>query len=87
MVAVSESDGDPHRAESRRLAAYRRANLLLSGAGVTLALAGVSPRSPVMEAIRRALRAVNLAGGIEAERKEASRGHAAGGSRFAKTAG
>ena len=55
------------------LAAYRRANLLLSGAGVTLALAGVSPRSPVVSAIQAALRAVNLAGGIEAPRKEVTR--------------
>ena len=61
---------DPHAEERRRIAAYRRANLLLSGAGVTLALAGVSPRSPVILAIARALRAVNEAGGLEAPRKE-----------------
>ena len=60
----------PHEQERRRLAAFRRANLLLSGAGVTLALVGVSPRSPVIEAIARALRAVNEAGGIEKPRKE-----------------
>jgi hypothetical protein len=60
---------DPHQ-ERRRLAAYRRANLLLSGAGVTLALAGVPPRSPVIGAIQAALRAVNVAGGIEVPKKE-----------------
>jgi hypothetical protein len=91
MTAVAPEEGpreEPHEKGRRQWAAYRRANLLLSGAGVTLALAGVSPRSPVMEAIRRALRAVNLAGGIENERKEGSnRVHPAGGPRFGKSAG
>jgi len=54
----------------RRRRAYRRVNLLLTGAGLTLALAGVPPRAPEMEAIRRALRAVNLAGGIEGPLQE-----------------
>jgi len=63
---------DPHARELRRRAAYRRANLLLSGAGLTLALAGVSPRSPTIAAIGRALRAVNEAGGIEKPPKEAT---------------
>jgi hypothetical protein len=62
--------GDPHALKRRRQAAYRRANLLLSGAGLTLVLAGVPPRSPVIGAIQRALRVVNEAGGIEASRKE-----------------
>ena len=63
---------DPHQ-ERRRIAAYRRANLLLSGAGVTLALAGISPRSPAIAAIQTALREVNIAGGIEQPRKEVAR--------------
>jgi hypothetical protein len=94
MTATLEGEGpSPENSPShekgpsgprRRWAAYRRANLLLSGAGVTLALAGVSPRAPVMEAIRRALRAVNQASGLDLERKEASHGTKAGGPRFGK---
>ena len=49
---------------------------------LALTLAGVSPHSPEVQAIRRALRAVNLAGGIEKERKEEGRVYPAGGPRF-----
>ena len=76
----------PENKGRRQWAAYRRANWMLSGAGVTLTLAGVSPDSPEVQAIRRALRAVNLAGGIEKERKEEDRVYPAGGPRFGKTA-
>jgi hypothetical protein len=57
---------------------------MLAGAGVTLTLAGVPANSPEVQAIRRALRAVNLAGGIENERKEVSRVHPAGGPRYGR---
>ena len=89
MTAVAEEGGaSPKPEEGRRLwAAYRRVNWLLGHAGMTLTSAGVPPDSPEVQAIRRALRAVNIAGGIETERKEASRGHPAGGPRFGKTAG
>jgi hypothetical protein len=89
MTAVPEAEG-PEGSEDpkgrRRWAAYRRANWMLSGAGITLTLAGVPANSPEVQAIRRALRAVNLAGGIENERKEERRVHPAGGPRFGKSA-
>ncbi len=77
---------DPREAESRRRAAYRTANRLLTSAGVALALEGVRPQAPEMEAIRRALRAVNYAGGIEKPRKEAVRAFSPGGGRFPRSA-
>src|SRR5579862_7790675 len=71
MTAVAEEGGaSPKPEEGRRLwAAYRRVNWLLAHAGMTLTSAGVPPDSPEVQAIRRALRAVNIAGGIENERK------------------
>ena len=91
MTATREDDG-PSREKGpagprRRWAAYQRANWMLSGAGITLTLAGVSPHSPEVQAIRRALRAVNVAGGIEKERKEGLRAYPPGGPRFGPRAG
>jgi hypothetical protein len=60
------------KAEARR-EAYRTANRLITSAGISLALCGVRPSAPEMEAIRRALRAVNAAGGIPKDRKEIAR--------------
>lgn len=45
--------------------AYRQANRLIVGAGLTLAAAGVAKDAPELKALRLALRAVNVAGGIE----------------------
>jgi hypothetical protein len=71
--------------ESRRREAYRTANRLLTSAGIALALEGVRPHAPELEAIRRALRAVNVAGGIEIPRKEGEkRAFIPGGGRFPK---
>ena len=87
MARVSGSGDASPDSLRRRSAAYRRANWMLSGAGVTLTLAGVSPHSPEVQAIRRALRVVNVAGGIEKQRKEEPRVYPAGGPRFGKSAG
>ena len=90
MTAVAEGDapeGSSDPKGRRRWAAYRRANWMLAGAGVTLTLAGVPANSPEVQAIRRALRAVNQAGGIESERKEERRAYPAGGPRFGKSTG
>jgi len=91
MTATREDDGPSHEQGApwlrRRRAAYQRANWLLSGAGVTLTLSGVPPGSPEVQAIRRALRAVNQASGLDLERKEEHRVHAAGGPRSPKKAG
>lgn len=73
-------------AEKRRKA-YRVANGLLSQAGIVLALSGIRPQAPEMEAIRRALRAVNAAGGIRSERKEVARAYPAASRRFDRNAG
>lgn len=89
MTAVSEAEGPEGSHDSKagpRWAAYRRVNWLLAHAGMTLTSAGVPASSPEVQAIRRALRAVNLASGIESERKEESRAHPAGGPRFGKSA-
>ena len=77
---------DTQEAEGRRRTAYRTANRLLTSAGIALALEGIRPNAPEMEAIRRALRAVNYAGGLERPRKEASRAFIPGGSRFPRSA-
>jgi len=73
MTALAQEDG-PSRENSpagaRRRAAYQRANWLLSGAGITLTLAGVPPGSPEVQAIRRALRLLNEASGLEKGRHE-----------------
>lgn len=45
--------------------AYRLANRLIVGAGLTLAAAGVKKEAPELKALRLALRAVNVAGGIQ----------------------
>jgi hypothetical protein len=85
MTTGAEALGpEPLPEEGRRQwAAYRRANFMIAHAGITLTSAGVSPHSPEVQAIRKALRAVNLAGGIENERKEGSnRVYPAGGPRF-----
>jgi len=74
------------KAEARR-AAYRTANQLLSSAGITLALVGIRPQAPEMEAIQRAFRAVNAAGGIRRERKEVARAYPAASRRFDRSAG
>ena len=54
---------------------------------MTLTAAGVSPNSPEVQAIRRALRAVNQASGLDRERKEVNDVNAAGGTRYEKSAG
>jgi hypothetical protein len=59
---------------------------MLTGAGVTLALAGVPPGSLEVQAIRRALRALNQASGLSRERKGVSHAHP-GKPRFEKNAG
>ena len=73
-------------AEKRRKA-YRVANGLLSQAGIVLELSGIRPLAPEMEAIRRALLAVNAAGGIRSERKEVARAHPPASRRFDRNAG
>jgi hypothetical protein len=70
----------------KRRKAYRVANGLLSQAGIVLALSGIRPQAPEMEAVRRALRAVNNAGGIEKPRKEEVRAFPPGGPRFGRSA-
>jgi len=90
MTAVTsvEGGGPSHeKGARRRWAAYCRANWLLSGAGVTLTLAGVPASSPEVQAIRSALRAVNLAGGLEKEGKEATPGQKEDGPKFGSRAG
>jgi hypothetical protein len=87
MTAVLSGEEPEPQAGRRRLAAYKRANWLLSGAGVTLTLAGVPPGSPEVQAIRRALRAVNQASGLDLERNEVNRVHTPGGGRFPRRAG
>ena len=79
-------EGDAREAERSRQTAYRTANRLITSAGLALALAGVRPQAPEMEALRRALRAVNYAGGIEKPRKEAVRAFSPGGGRFPRSA-
>jgi hypothetical protein len=80
MAAVADG-GEPE--EGRRMwAAYRRANFMIAHAGITLTSAGVSPNSPEVQAIRKALRALNQASGLDGERKEENRVNAAGGPRY-----
>lgn len=81
MAEENDAVDRERRAEERRRA-YRAANRLITSAGVALALAGVRPRAPEMEALRRALRAVNYAGEIEKPRKEAPSDFVPGGGRF-----
>jgi len=71
----------------RRRRAYEQANWMLTGAALTLTLAGTPADSPEVQAIGRALRLVNLAGGIEAPHKEVTRVYPPGGSRSPKRAG
>jgi hypothetical protein len=83
---------EDHDAVDRALAAqarreaYRTANRLISSAGISLALSGVRPGAPEMEAIRRALRAVNAAGGIPNDRKEVARAFHPSSRRFDRNA-
>ena len=89
MTLVPESGDSPShekRPTGARWAAYRRANFMLAHAGITLTSAGVSPNSPEVQAIRKALRALNQASGLDLERKEANSVNAAGGPRFEKSA-
>jgi hypothetical protein len=87
MTRVSGSpDPGENAGGRRRWAAYRRANFMIAHAGITLTSAGVSPNSPEVQAIRRALRALNQASGLDLERKEANGVNAAGGPRFEKSA-
>lgn len=89
MAAAPEGEGTEGSSDPKgrlRWAAYRRVNFMLAHAGMTLTVAGVSPNSPEVQAIRRALRAVNVAGGIEEARKEEGRVNAPGGQRFEKSA-
>ncbi len=85
MAEESDPVDRERRAEERRRA-YRTANRLITSAGVALALTGARPQAPEMEALRRALRAVNFAGGIEKPRKEAVRAFPPGGGRFPRSA-
>lgn len=80
---------DPMKRARVREVAYHTVNRLLTSAGLALALAGISPRSAEVEAIRRALRAVNIAGGIEpvVSAKEAIRAFPPRGGRFPRSAG
>lgn len=71
----------------KRRKAYQVANGLLSQAGIVLALSGIRPLAPEMAAIRRALRAVNAAGGIRSEIKEVVRAYPAASRRFGRNAG
>lgn len=83
-MAEGKDAVDRAREAHKKRKAYRVANGLLSQAGIVLALSGVRPLAPEMEAIRRALRAVNYAGGIES-RKEAPSDFIPGGKRFPRT--
>ena len=78
---------DREQAAEERRRAYRTAIRLLTSAGIDLALAGVRPSAPEMEAIRRALRAVNYAGGTLQPKKEVLRAFAPGGRRFGRGVG
>jgi hypothetical protein len=82
--SAPQPSGREGRKGGRRWAAYRRANWLLTGAGITLALAGVPPGSPEVQAIRRALRAVNQASGLDRERKEVPHPPQSGGPHIGK---
>lgn len=73
--------------ERERILAYRTANRLVTSAGLALVLAGVQPRAPELEALRQALRAINLAGGIEAPRKEETHVFPSGAGRCPRSAG
>lgn len=63
--------------------AYRQANRLIVSAGLTLAGAGVAKDAPELKALRLALRAVNVAGGMESipaqeDKRAVSSGRTAG---------
>ena len=73
-------------AEKRRKA-YRVANGLLSQAGIVLALSGIRPQAPEMQALLRELLAVNAAGGISSARKEVARAYPPSSRRFDRNAG
>lgn len=63
---MSTEEGPNPQESARKLrTAYRLANRLIVGAGLTLAGAGVAKDAPELKALRLALRAVNVAGGIE----------------------
>lgn len=51
--------------EEKLRKAYREANRLIVSAGLTLAAAGILKDAPELKALRLALRAVNVAAGIE----------------------
>ncbi len=61
----TEEGPNPQESARKRQSAYRLANRLIVGAGITLAGAGVAKDAPELKALRLALRAVNVAGGIE----------------------
>ena len=86
-MAEQDDAVDRELAAEKRRKAYRVANGLLSQAGIALALSGIRPLAPEMQAIRRALRAVNAAGGIRSERKEVVRAYPAASRRFDRNAG
>ena len=86
-MAEEKDAADPGQKAEERRRAYRTANRLLTSAGIDLALAGVRPSAPEMEAIRRALRAVNFAGGTQQPKKEVLRAFAPGGRRFGRGVG
>jgi hypothetical protein len=85
MAEEMDPAASARQAEERQRA-YRTANRLITSAGLALGFVGVRPNAPEMEALRRALRAVNFAGGIEQPRKEAVRAFPPGGGRFPRSA-
>lgn len=62
---MEEENASGSGTADKRQAAYRQANRLIVGAGLTLAAAGVAREAPELKALRLALRAVNVAGGIQ----------------------
>jgi hypothetical protein len=67
---MDEENPPDLRAADKLRTAYRQANRLIVGAGLTLAAAGVKKDAPELKALRLALRAVNVAGGIEPSKSE-----------------
>ena len=61
----TEESPDLQESARKLRTAYRMANRLIVGAGITLAAAGVAKDAPELKALRLALRAVNVAGGIQ----------------------
>jgi len=62
---MEEENAPGSRTADKLRTAYRQANRLIVGAGLTLAAVGVKKDAPELKALRLALRAVNIAGGIE----------------------